>query len=344
MTNNDETTDELTGEPTQTQPELPGESQPEAPPDARRLKPLLDSLAEGASIPVRRWPCSVELLQRIGLRVDNDLVSLPESVQLLDAPSIRGQLSGRAQVWLKRLELDRVTGSTNLDLRAQAEAGTVDGCVRLAELQVQGRGRRGRAWLSPFGAGLAMSLGFATSRRAAELGGLSLVVGLAVLDGLERLGGIGLALKWPNDVLAGDAKLGGILIEIVTNADGVQLIVGIGLNVALPPAVQRQLDQTVTDLRRAQVSAHRNSVVAAVLSSVVEFVAVFETQGFAPFREAFSANHRYQDRDCRILLSEDVSVTGRVVGISANGGLLLEGPDGVREHHGGEVSLRPAIS
>src|SRR5690606_6260917 len=123
---------------------------------------------------------------------------------------------------------------------------SVDGHVCLAELQIAGRGRRGRDWFSPFGANLALTIGKRIDRPAAALGGASLVVGLAVLDALEQLGVPELALKWPNDVLLRGAKLGGILIELSARPQ-TELVVGIGLNVALPPRIRAELPQEVTD-------------------------------------------------------------------------------------------------
>jgi BirA family transcriptional regulator, biotin operon repressor / biotin---[acetyl-CoA-carboxylase] ligase len=177
-------------------------------------------------------------------------------------------------------------------------------------------------------------------RSAAELGGASLVAGLAVVDALEKLGVPGLALKWPNDVLLGGAKLGGILIEMTTTASvGVQLVVGIGLNVALPDGVRANLPQGVADLRSAGGAFSRNVVAGGVVSSVVQFLGHFGDRGFDPFMKAFDARHRFHGQPVALQHGDETSV-GRVMGVSGRGGLLLEMADGTREFHGGEVSLR----
>jgi BirA family biotin operon repressor/biotin-[acetyl-CoA-carboxylase] ligase len=175
-------------------------------------------------------------------------------------------------------------------------------------------------------------------RPAPELGGVSLVVGLAVLDALERLDVTGLALKWPNDVLLRDAKLGGILIELARQW-GTELIIGIGLNVALPQPVRAALPPAVADLSDVTPPLSRNELAGRIVSSVVEFVGEFERLGFAPFKAAFDARHAYHGRACRVLQGEQ-RIHGTVAGVSGDGELILETPDGTRSFNGGEVSLR----
>lgn len=249
-------------------------------------------------------------------------------------------LSRRAAVWVRELEIHPVIGSTNTELMSLAAGSSVEGRVHLAELQVSGRGRRGRSWHSPFAANLALSLGFASARPAASLGGLSLVVGLAVLDGLETRGIEGLSLKWPNDVLLGGAKLGGILIELANTTRGFEIVVGIGLNFRLPEVLRAELSQEVATLLDADPRADRNVLAAAVISSVHDFVAEFQRLGFQPFREAFDVRHAYHHTTCQIIRGTQVAA-GRVEGVDDQGALLLRTDAGVLAYHGGEVSLRP---
>jgi BirA family transcriptional regulator, biotin operon repressor / biotin---[acetyl-CoA-carboxylase] ligase len=221
-----------------------------------------------------------------------------------------------------------------------AQHESIAGSLWLAEVQLQGRGRRGRTWFSPFGSNLALSAGFALARPVASLGGASLVVGLAVADALEGLGVQDLSLKWPNDVLVGGAKLGGILIELTAaGATGVQLVVGIGLNVAMPEHVRANLPDQVADLRAAGHPSSRNVIAGKVASNVVQFLAHFEEQGFAPFVDAFNSRHYFHGQQVTILQGED-SAVGRVAGVSVRGGLLLQMDHETLEFHGGEVSMR----
>jgi BirA family biotin operon repressor/biotin-[acetyl-CoA-carboxylase] ligase len=184
-------------------------------------------------------------------------------------------------------------------------------------------------------------MGFAASRPPAELGGFSLVVGLAVIDALEGCGIEGLQLKWPNDVLMGGAKLGGILIELVQTPAGGELIVGVGINVRLPETARQSLDQPVADLASAHVALPRRSVLAArLVSSIVDFDLGFAEGGFAPFVSIFDARHAYHDAEVALIQGGRISAA-RVLGVAADGGLRIREESGERVVHGGEVSLRP---
>lgn len=302
------------------------------------LDALFAELAATGSSPLRAWPADV-VLADYGLRAHGDRVIPAGPFDPLREERIRAAMSTRAIAWLRRLEIFPAIGSTNVELMQRSRGGPVDGTVCSAELQTRGRGRRGRDWSSPFGANLAISLAIALSRPPADLGGASLVVGLAVVDALERLGVSGLALKWPNDVLRGGAKLGGILIEM-SRQHGTELIVGAGLNVTLPDSVRGALGQAVADLSDVTRRPSRNVLAGGVISAIVEFLAEFDRLGFAPFASAFDARHAFHGRACQILLGER-RVLGRVAGVSPGGELLLDSGAGVQAFNAGEVSLRP---
>jgi BirA family transcriptional regulator, biotin operon repressor / biotin---[acetyl-CoA-carboxylase] ligase len=298
-------------------------------------------LARRGVAPHSAWPLD-EDLEVYGLERRADQVVPMVPYEPLDPSEIRSAMSRAGREWLRHLEVSPVIGSTNAELMRQAQDGSVAGSVRLAEVQLQGRGRRGRSWYSPFAANLAVSIGLALDRAPSALGGASLVVGLAVLDALEQLTVPRLALKWPNDILLGGAKLGGILIEMIPAANGVQLVVGIGLNVSLPPRIRADLDQVVADLASTGSPPRRNLLAGKVISSVVEFVSQFQHLGFAPFIESFNARHYFHEQQVEIVHGGS-RTPGRVDGVSEQGGLLLRTATGQVEFHGGEVSLRPSV-
>jgi BirA family transcriptional regulator, biotin operon repressor / biotin---[acetyl-CoA-carboxylase] ligase len=295
-------------------------------------------LARSGAAPLSAWPLDDDV-ELFGLERRGDLVVPTAPFDPLDSTAIRAELSPQVRGWLRELAVLPVIGSTNRELMERAERGSVDGCVCLAELQVQGRGRRGRTWFSPFGANLAVSIGIAAASPPSALGGASLVVGLAVVDALEQLGASGLGLKWPNDVLLRGAKLGGILIEMTQSASGVQLVIGVGLNVVVPAPLRAKLEVPVADLASSGVSAGRSLLAGRVITSVVEFVGQFARVGFVPFIEVFNAKHAFHHREVQILQGEK-RISGRVSGVSEQGGLVLQTATGLTEFHGGEVSLR----
>jgi len=188
----------------------------------------------------------------------------------LDLDLLRARLSGRCSEW--QVESIAETGSTNADLMRRFSDQSQDArtrlrqlpnalswseacaafppCARVAGVQTAGRGRLGRPWRSASGKSLLFSLGIVMPRPVGALSGLSLAIGLGVIDGLRALPlseAARLGLKWPNDILLDDAKLGGILIETsASTAHACALVIGIGLNIDAPPASPSATEQEET--------------------------------------------------------------------------------------------------
>ncbi len=303
------------------------------------LTEFFTELARDGRVSRDAWPAD-QRLEEFGLLEEGAWVIPAAPFDPLSAAEIRRSLSRRARNWLVSLDVVPVVGSTNAELMERARHASVDGSLYTAELQLSGRGRRGRSWMSPFGANLAISMGIAVDRPAADLGGVSLVVGLAALDALEQFGIAGLALKWPNDLLLNEAKLGGILIELA-QAQDTELVVGLGLNVSLPDSVRRSLPEAVVDLASVAAAPGRSRLVAGIASSVVEFLSEFARLGFEPFIPAFNQRHCYHGRECQVLGS-DGTRSGVVSGVAKGGELILDTPQGSRKFNSGEVSLRRA--
>lgn len=150
----------------------------------------------------------------------------------LDATEITDALVYPGSLW-REVRVVAETGSTNADLLAAAGAGTGEGTVLVAEAQTAGRGRLDRRWASPPRAGLTLSVLLRPGGvPAALLGWLPLLAGVAAAAAVRRVTTVAAVLKWPNDVLVGDAKLGGILAE----RTGTAVVIGIGINVWQGPA------------------------------------------------------------------------------------------------------------
>src|SRR5215468_1857141 len=145
---------------------------------------------------------------------------------VLDAARLNGALASRPAPW-REVRVVEETGSTNADLLAEARSGAAEGLVLVAEAQTAGRGRMGRRWISPPRRALTFSVLLRPAVPAGLLGWLPLLAGVAVASALERTAGVDARLKWPNDVLAGDAKIAGILAERWGSA----VVVGTGINV-----------------------------------------------------------------------------------------------------------------
>jgi len=118
-----------------------------------------------------------------------------------------------------------------------------------AEQQTQGRGRRGKHWISPPLCNIYMSLAWLFDLPVSQIGILSLSIGMAVAKTLEKTGVQNVMLKWPNDVLIDDKKIAGILIETASiNDNQTSVVIGVGLNYLLPESLPEIPDQPWTDV------------------------------------------------------------------------------------------------
>lgn len=249
----------------------------------------------------------------------------------------------RQLAWPADIQLLPHTDSTNSQLLAAARSGAASGTVLLAEWQDGGRGRMGRRWQAPLGSGLTFSLLWRSRRGAADLAGLSLAIGWALADALRRLG-FPLALKWPNDLLGGGGKLGGILIEVQGDMLGPSaVVIGVGLNVQLSAAQKQQVDQAVAALADFQPVADRHALLACVLPALAAALQRFDDGGFASFADDWSQLHHLHQQAACLLQTGAAPVHGVVQGIDGDGALRFLCDDGrLLRVCSGEISLRTA--
>lgn len=239
------------------------------------------------------------------------------------------------------LEIADVSVSTNTALMERALSGIPSGTVLAAEFQSEGRGRRGRRWFAPLCGGATFSLFWRFNQGAAQLSGLSLAVGLAVVRALHELGVRDAQLKWPNDILHHYHKLGGILIELSGDVLGpTQAVIGVGVNVRIDDVTLSRIDQATTDL--ASVLSEipsRSELLGQLLVHLSRVLPQFEAEGFAPFRDEWLAHHAYQNRSVRMLLPRNAVEEGVVTGIADDGSLLIDRHGGTKRYTVGEISL-----
>jgi len=197
-----------------------------------------------------------------------------------------------------------------------------------AEEQTAGRGQRGRRWHSPHGAGITFSLAAPVRRPARELAALPLVAGVAVARALRALGAP-VALKWPNDLVVGEAKLGGILVESRAGA----AVIGVGINCRRVPGLEAQLGRRVAFLELPD----RNLVIGRVGRALLEALQEFEARGFAALRGQWQAMDAHAGCRLRVRLADGTSMSGLSQGISEDGALRVLTRKGVREVRSGRV-------
>ncbi len=299
---------------------------------------LLQRLTQGP-LSLASLELGEQALLALGLVVADGKVRLPAGVEMLDEQRIVARLPAATANWLREIRVFPAIDSTNTWQMQQAAHRDIDGVIALAECQIAGRGRRGRQWQSPVGSNLAVSLGFSFPQPVSELGGLSLAVGLAAVDALDPQGQLGVRLKWPNDLLVGNAKLSGILVEVSAAANTLQVCVGIGVNWRIPPAVRAEIDQPIADMAGLNAGLGRNEGASALIASIVEFVQRFAEQGFGPMAEVYSALHAFQGQDCTVFRPQG-NVLGRVLGVTEGGLLRVQTAGGEQQFGSGEVWVR----
>lgn len=267
--------------------------------------------------------------------------SLRTPIEMLDPKAIREQFDNRGCEYLAGLDVFFRVESTNSKLLSKSRAGWTKGLVTLAECQTSGRGRRGRSWKSPLGGNIYTSVSWTYDGMSRGLGGLSLAIASEVVAQLENMGVHGLWIKWPNDIVYKDAKLGGILVEIVGEANGACLVVcGLGLNVSMSGS-GLDIDQAWTDLRsvtNAKIS--RNHLAGRLCGTILRTMAEYPSRGFGGYKETWSERDVLRDREVAVH-SGDAMCTGMARGVGEDGALIVEVAGELRQFYGGDVTVRP---
>ena len=233
--------------------------------------------------------------------------------------------------------------STSTLLLKRAALGAPSGSVVVANRQSAGRGSRGRQWLATPEASLTFSVLWRFDSGLERLAGLSLAVGVAVVQALEACGAAGISLKWPNDILHDNAKLGGILVELQNEPDRAVAVVGIGLNLSLPETLGAGdgfvLPATALDALLSPMP-DRHLLFARLLIELAQVFDRFADGGFAVLRDQWQARHAWQDIPVRLLRDGRVEKEGVCRGADVDGALLVQTAAGIERCLSGDLSLR----
>lgn len=266
---------------------------------------------------------------------------IPVGAVLLEEVAIRNHLPANCRdSWTLHVYQD--IDSTNAEAQRLMAAGGQRRLVCVSEQQSEGRGRRGRAWISPFAQNIYMSLTEPFDTGAQGLEGLSLVVGIVLADTLQECGYEGVQLKWPNDILLDGKKLAGILIEIAGDlTSDCVVVVGVGINVLMREDAGGLIEQAWTSL--LQSSRHgvldRNRLVATFAGKLLKAIELFRHSGFEPFIPGWQQRDAWFGHMVNVVSGNHV-ISGRHCGVTERGALKLETTEGLILANGGEVSLR----
>lgn len=264
------------------------------------------------------------------------LVSVPD--KLLPAEILHNLKTRRLRGPVYHLE---EAASTNDLAKALGARGAPEGTLVAAEAQSAGRGRLGRDWLSPPGLGLYVSLVLRPTLPPTELPQITLTTAVAVVRALQRAAGASPGIKWPNDLILGGKKLGGILTEMETESDRIRyLVVGLGLNLNNPD-FPPELAETATSLFRERGRSCKR--VPVLQSWLEEFEGLYERFLAGKFPEILA-----EWREHSVTLGRQVTVTqgtrqvtGLAREVAPDGALILETASGeVLRVSSGEI--RPA--
>ncbi|MFP4080206.1 MAG: biotin--[acetyl-CoA-carboxylase] ligase [Ectothiorhodospira sp.] len=297
-------------------------------------------LAARLRIPVTEVEAGLQGLREAGLdwrREAGHILAPAPPPDPVDAQAIRAAL-GDLPVIPRVHALEQVD-STSAWLDRARRQGVRGPVVCCADFQSAGRGRRGRRWLMPPCAGLALSLLWDIRHWPRPDATVTLAAGAALARTLEGLGAQGVQMKWPNDLQLDGRKLGGILVEARANRDGPDaLILGVGINLRLPPHLE--VGQPHADLAGAGLDPwpSRSHLAAALIRALVEMLQAYPAPGFPAFQDEW--NRRDAARDRWVALSGTTECTGIARGVDRHGRLRLETTRGTEWIDAGEITLR----
>jgi BirA family biotin operon repressor/biotin-[acetyl-CoA-carboxylase] ligase len=264
--------------------------------------------------------------------------------QPLSADLMRLPLSESVSSRLGSLEVLHEIDSTSEYLkrtRTQNNANSIRVCA--AERQSSGRGRRGRRWVSPYGANLYLSLAVQLGKAALRSGGLSLAAAIAVLQALQDCEIRGVGVKWPNDIFYQGRKIAGILLDLSGESSGpFYVVLGIGINLKMPESAAREIDQPWADISQTGVKVDRNHLAGTILEALVQAIDTFGEKGLEAFIPEWNQFDMLSGRAVELHYNEEPMITGIARGIDASGALLIEENGVTRHFNAGEVSVRVA--
>lgn len=247
----------------------------------------------------------------------------------LDAEAIRRMVSSEARKNLDQLQTFNAIDSTNSHLMQMA--GPRPGKINIAATtnQTAGRGRQGKTWMSPPGSGVCLSAAYTFASQPDNLPAMTLAIGLAALTALKGLGGRGVQIKWPNDLVARDGKLGGILTEVQSQSgSGVTVVSGIGININVGDDVDIEMENDWTKRvvglsELCEATPSHDAVAAALITQFFNAFQDYEKEGFVPLVAKWSQHDWLVGRDLVVHVAKE-EVRGIGAGIAEDGALLVE--------------------
>ncbi|HEC14042.1 MAG TPA: bifunctional biotin--[acetyl-CoA-carboxylase] ligase/biotin operon repressor BirA [Acidiferrobacteraceae bacterium] len=268
---------------------------------------------------------------------------LSRPLYILDRDIIVAALAQDIPDFGDRLRLLPEVDSTNRYLLKHINSADKKGAVCLAEVQVQGRGRHGRQWQTTPYRNVIFSMAWHFEAGMGQVAGLSLAAGAAIGQMLVNQGFQGIGLKWPNDLVWQDRKLGGMLIDVHGEVNGpCWVVLGLGLNIDIGGVAAHKIDRPwamLSEMKDQRID--RNALVASLIGALWKMFGVFEREGLGHFQRVWERFHAYSGKPV-VVYTQNGKLEGIAIGIDGAGALLLRDKRGqVHQMLSGEVSLSP---
>ena len=264
---------------------------------------------------------------------------IPNGLSLLDQEYLKKRLAGKLKLF-SIVEVLPTLDSTSSYLTREWQKKPNVSRICIAEHQTEGRGRKGRKWISPFGTNLYFSMGLNLPMGLSALGGLSLAVGIALTQTLNELSNQKIELKWPNDLLVNGRKLSGILVEASGETNDTSFLnIGVGINWDMRPE-QSAIDQPWINLKSLlNEPLSRNDLLAMILKSIDSGLNKYIEDGFESFYKKWSYCSAFYGKPI-VIHTRQGDIQGEELGIDKSGAIKILTEQGEKRFFSGEVSLR----
>ncbi len=209
--------------------------------------------------------------------------------------------------------------------------------ICIAEMQLNGRGRRGAEWISPFATNIYLSIKLPIIRHE-NIGIFALGVGVSIKTALNRLKVNNILLKWPNDIYLENKKLGGIIIDLETDKELWWVVIGIGLNVNMEHDSYQNIDQPWSSLKESGFILDRNIIIAYLIDEVMNGVQQFEKYHDEAILRNWNEHDFLKDKTIKIVIDNREEI-GLACGIGKGGALLLQQNNRIMPYTSGHIEL-----
>jgi len=258
----------------------------------------------------------------------------------LSKQSIKSNLSELILGEIDSIFIENSTESTNDNAKNHLKVQKTLFSIHLAEQQTSGRGRNKRKWISPHGKNIYLSLGWKSSLNHSQLEGLSLAVATCLISALKEFTSGDLQIKWPNDLLINKKKISGILIETTDSKEGLDVVIGIGINVHMDESEGAEINQSWGNLEKLPSNKlDRNKIIVSIISEMYKLFKEYPKSGFKNYHQVFESHNLFKDKLCKVNMDKK-TLEGKVLGVSETGELLFKRNGEIQHLRYGEVSIR----